>query len=315
MLIKRIFNYTLVYLFLLFVSFSSLQADTSIYGRLDLAISNIETIDKGSSAEIKSLASRVGFKGSQIFDNGLAVIYQYELEVDAIDWDPAFKQRNSFIGLKGAFGKFIIGMHDTPVKNAARNIDLFNDTSADIKKILWGENRSKKIVQWSSPKVRGFTFNLMGIFEKDEALSLSLDWNGKFDGNKARFSLAYDSEVPQKGYFFDTTRISAAIPLGKLLTFGVIWQESEDTSGKFDDDGYILSLKAKMSEKAAMKLMYGESDMIKSGSEVMALGFDYKIIKPFKIYINYIEKDFANSLKVSEELMFGFQYKFNFGLF
>ena len=74
----------LVYLFLLFVSFSSLQADTSIYGRLDLAISNIETIDKGSSTEIKSLASRVGFKGSQIFDNGLAVIYQYELEVDVV---------------------------------------------------------------------------------------------------------------------------------------------------------------------------------------------------------------------------------------
>ena len=167
MLIKRIFNYTLVYLFLLFVSFSSLQADTSIYGRLDLAISNIETIDKGSSAEIKSLASRVGFKGSQIFDNGLAVIYQYELEVDAIDWDPAFKQRNSFIGLKGAFGKFIIGMHDTPVKNAARNIDLFNDTSADIKKILWGENRNKKIVNKKDYKLQIYLMELKSPLKFD----------------------------------------------------------------------------------------------------------------------------------------------------
>ena len=314
MLIKRILNYILIYIFLPFFSFSIAQADSSIYGHLDLAFSNIDTIDKGSASEIKSLASRTGFKGSQIFDNGLALIYQYELEVDPIDWDPAFKQRNSFIGLKGAFGKFIIGIHDTPLKNVARNIDLFNDTSADIKKIMWGENRSKKIVQWSSPRVRGFTINLMAIFEKEEALSLSLDWVGKFNGNKARFSLAYDSEVPQKGYFFDTIRISAVIPLGKPLTLGVIWQESEDTTGKFDDDGYILSLKAKISEKSAMKLMYGESDMIKSGSEVMAVGFDYKIAKPLSIYINYIEKDFTNSLKVSEEFMFGFQYKFDFGL-
>ena len=68
-------------------------------------------------------------------------------------------------------------MHDTPTKKAQGKIDLFNDTAGDIKNILWGENRSKKIIQWSSPKVNGFTLNVMGIVEKadEEAFSVSLD--------------------------------------------------------------------------------------------------------------------------------------------
>ena len=67
-------------------------------------------------------------------------------------------------------------MHDTPVKIAQGKIDLFNDTAGDIKNILWGENRSRKIVQWSSPSLRGFQVNLMAIMEdeEDEAYSLSI---------------------------------------------------------------------------------------------------------------------------------------------
>ena len=304
------------FIFLLIIS-SSIQANQEIYGRLDIAISNINKGKQSSKSEIKSHASRIGFKGSEIFDNGLSAIFQYELQNDPIDWDPAFKQRNSFVGLKGAFGKFIVGMHDTPVKIAQGKIDLFNDTAGDIKNILWGENRSRKIVQWSSPSLRGFEVNLMAIMEdeEDEAYSLSINWSGNFVGNKAKFSLAFDSEVPQKGYFFDTTRFSASIPLGKPSTLGVIWQESEDTTGKFDDDGYIISLKSKLREKLSLKLMYGESDMIKSGGELIGFGFDYKIAKPLKLYVNYVEKNFDDIGKSSEEIMFGIQYKFDFGLF
>ena len=36
--------------------------------------------------------------------------------------------------------------------------------------------------------------------------------------------------------------------------------------------------------------MYGESDMIKSGGELIGFGFDYKVAKPLKLYVNYVEK-------------------------
>ena len=310
-------NFLSIFFFLSLLIFSSVQANPSIYGRFDIAVSNVDNANKGSNSDVKSHASRIGIKGSQIFDNGLSIIYQYEWQTDPIDGDPTFKQRNSFIGLKSAFGEFIVGMYDTPVKKAQGKIDLFNDTAGDIKNILWGENRSKKIVQWSSPSLSGFKINLMAIMEdeEDEAFSLSIDWSTNLVGNQAKFSLAFDSEVPQKGYFFDTTRFSASIPLGKPTTLGIIWQESEDITGTFDDDGYIVSLKSKLMNKLSLKLMYGESDMIKSGGELIGVGFDYKIVKPLKLYVNYVEKNFNDIEKSSEELMFGIQYKFDFGLF
>ena len=33
------------------------------------------------------------------------------------------------VGLKGAFGKVFMGMHDTPTKKAQGKVDLFNDTT------------------------------------------------------------------------------------------------------------------------------------------------------------------------------------------
>ena len=72
---------------------------------------------------------------------------------------------------------------------------------------------------------------------------------------------------------------------------------------------------SKLREKLSLKLMYGESDMIKSGGELIGFGFDYKIAKPLKLYVNYVEKNFDDIGKSSEEIMFGIQYKFDFGLF
>ena len=291
-------------------------AKSSIYGRLDIALSSEDT-SSGSYTDVKSHASRVGVKGSQTFDNGLAAIYKYEYQTDPIDGDPTFKQRISYVGLKGAFGKVFMGMHDTPTKKAQGKVDLFNDTAGDIKNIIWGENRSKKVIQWSSPKANGFTVNVMAIMEKadEEGFSVSAEWKGKIAGNKAFFALAFDSEVPQKGYFFDTTRFAGTIPLGKPVTLGFIWQESEDTTGKYDDDGYVVSLKMKMSKKAAFKVMYGESDMVKAGGELTGIGFDYKVAKPLKLYLNYVDKSFADSSKESEHIMAGIQYKFSFDMF
>ena len=91
--------------------------------------------------------------------------------------------------------------------------------------------------------------------------------------------------------------------------------ESEDTTGKYDDDGYVISLKMKISEKITLKAMYSESDMVKAGGELTGIGFDYKIAKPLKVYLNYVDKSFNDPSKASEHIMAGIQYKFSFDLF
>ena len=309
------FSSRFLIVFLLLISSVPVYASSSIYGRLDLAVSN-DNKANGTITDVRSHASRVGIKGSQIFDSGMVVIYQYEWQVDPVDGDPTFSQRNSYLGLRGAFGQFLLGMHDTPLKNAQGKVDLFNDTAGDIKNILWGDNRSRKVIQWSSPKIRGFTVNVMTILEEsdEEAFSTSFEWNGKIGGNKAQFALAFDSEVPQKGYFFDTIRIGTTMPLGESVSLGLIWQDSEDTTAKYNDDGYVVSLKSKISKKTILKLMYGKSDMVKHGGELIGIGVDYKLAKPLKLYLNYVDKSYTDTSKDSEHIMFGIQYKFSFDM-
>ena len=43
-------------------------------------------------------------------------------------------------------------MHDTPVKQSQAKIDLFNDTSGDIKNILWVKTGVKKLFNGQHPR-------------------------------------------------------------------------------------------------------------------------------------------------------------------
>lgn len=303
-------------IFSLGITLTDATASSGLYGSLDIAVSRNNIAAKSSVTDIANHASLIGIEGDKIFDNGISAIYKYEWQVDPIDRDPTFIQRNSYVGLKSAFGAVIIGKHDTPVKQSQGSIDLFNDTAGDIRNILWGENRSKKIVQWTSPKANGFTVSTMLVLEKgEEALSTNLIWRGRIGGNKANFSTGFDFKVPQNGYLFDTKRVAAAIPLGRHATLGVIWQESANTTGRYNDDGYVVSLKMEMSNKATFKVMHGESGMVKAGGELTGVGFDYKIAKPLKLYLNYIDKSYADLSEESEHIMAGFQYKFSLDMF
>jgi len=48
----------------------------------------------------------------------------------------AITVRNSYVGLKGSFGSFLVGRHDTPLKASTSKLDLFDDTMADYQGTL-----------------------------------------------------------------------------------------------------------------------------------------------------------------------------------
>ena len=110
-----------------------------------------------------SNASRLGIKGAMDFGEGIEAIYQAEYEVDPVDGtadeskDRTFKQRNSFVGLKGSMGTIFLGTHDTATKRSLKKIDLFNDLAGDIKNIFQGENRMSDLVGYKTPKMNGFS--------------------------------------------------------------------------------------------------------------------------------------------------------------
>jgi predicted porin len=111
-----------------------------------------------------SRANRVGVKGSEDLGGGLKAIYQVEFGVNLSDTNDnvisnadAITMRNSFVGLAGGFGTFLVGRHDTPHKISTGKLDLFTDTMADYNGTVGFQDiRADNAIAYISPSWAGF---------------------------------------------------------------------------------------------------------------------------------------------------------------
>jgi predicted porin len=111
-------------------------------------------------------ANRVGVKGSEDLGNGLKAIYQIELGVSMSDsantpvsGNEQITMRNTFVGLAGGWGTFLLGRHDTPLKISTGPLDLFADTLADYNNTVGFQDlRADNVIAYISPSFSGFTF-------------------------------------------------------------------------------------------------------------------------------------------------------------
>jgi predicted porin len=122
---------------------------------------------KGWDLNANARSNRIGVKGSEDLGGGLKAIYQVELGVyltdqngRIADGEPGYiKFRNSFVGLAGDWGTFLVGRHDTPEKIATAKLDLFADTLADYNNTLgFADVRADNTVTYISPSFSGFQF-------------------------------------------------------------------------------------------------------------------------------------------------------------
>jgi predicted porin len=114
----------------------------------------------------ESRANRVGVKGSEDLGNGLKAIYQVEFGVQLADTNgnvasggDNVTMRNSFVGLAGDWGTFLVGRHDTPLKISTGKLDLFADTMADYNGTVgFDDLRTDNTIAYISPSWGGFSF-------------------------------------------------------------------------------------------------------------------------------------------------------------
>ena len=220
---------------LLLVPVLYLQSEEpTVYGKLWISVESQDTAS-GTEVDMVSNASRLGIKGSMDFGEGIEAIYQAEYEIDPVDGtadeskDRTFKQRNSFVGLKGSVGTIFLGKHDTATKKSQKKIDLFNDLAGDIKNILQGENRMSDLVGYTTPKINGFsaTFNAIKGTEGlgDDSIGDSTSTSISYDSENFYIALAFDSEL--KGY--DSRRLTLQIPFNRSQ-LGIMFQDSKKLS-------------------------------------------------------------------------------------
>lgn len=161
------------------------MADAVLYGKLNVGINYVDQ-DNGfegwglsDNRAVRPLvspfittpqgpANRIGVKGSEDLGNGLKAIYQVEFGVSISDSNnyatnsggsETLTMRNSFVGLAGDWGTFLMGRHDTPLKISTGPLDLFADTLADYNNTVGFQDiRADNAIAYISPSFSGFTF-------------------------------------------------------------------------------------------------------------------------------------------------------------
>ena len=300
---------------LLLVPVLYLQSEEpTVYGKLWISVESQDTAS-GTEVDMVSNASRLGIKGSMDFGEGIEAIYQAEYEVDPVDGtadeskDRTFKQRNSFVGLKGSMGTIFLGKHDTATKKSQKKIDLFNDLAGDIKNILQGENRMSDLVGYTTPKINGFsaTFNAIKGTEGlgDDSIGDSTSTSFSYDSENFYIALALDSEL--KGY--DSTRLTLQIPFNRSQ-LGIMLQDSEKLSTGVEEDGYVISFSQKVGDQGTLKFQQAESDMKLDSGKQFSFGYDYKLSNKAKAFFFFTDLSGDNTSKEKEITGIGFEYKF-----
>ena len=141
------------------LSFSAF-ADVDVYGKANVSAQSSDD-GEGSFSEIKSNASRIGFKGSENISDGLEAIYKFEFQVNVSDDSKdTVTSRNQYVGLKGGFGQLVIGRNDTALKQSQGKLDLFDNLEGDIKNLFKGENRLSDTITYSSKDLSGLQLTL-----------------------------------------------------------------------------------------------------------------------------------------------------------
>ena len=112
--------------------------------------------------------SRIGIRGSEALSPDLKVIYQIEFGVPLAhtdNWvearkDTSLYMRDTWLGLSSnAWGNFLVGRHDTPLKLSTLPLDLFHDTLADYRYTVGFEDiRGDNSLFYLSPSLWGLRF-------------------------------------------------------------------------------------------------------------------------------------------------------------
>ena len=279
-------------------SLASGPIDGKVYGKANLSVVNQ---DFGSYDEwtLNSNASRLGLKGKTEISDGLEIVYQaeYEICIDSGDCKgQTFKQRNTFVGIKGGFGMVLVGKHDSPTKLAAGKVDLFNDLEGDIKNAFEGENRLSNIIAYTSPTMNGFTTTLAMIpgegadvdqdGQDDTGLSDGLSYSVNYTKDSIYLAIAGDQDIDKQ----DLLRFVAQYQID-ALKLGVMYQQNEDNLGTKDESGYFVSAAYKLDKNITLKAQYGaiEDDIDGDEEQTLSLGADYMLGKRTKLFAFYTD--------------------------
>lgn len=290
------------------------QADTVVYGKVHVSIDvpDSDTTGQADDTNIQTNSSRLGVKGSEDLGNGLSAIYKYEWRVDVTEEDNNMFDgaRNAYLGLKGGWGTFLAGRHDTPMKDVSRAYDLFGDQVGDSRNVLAGgfDPRWANSLRYMTPKMGGFSAEVQYSTDtgdngsnNDNNDADGVSANVRFDGGMFDVMAAYEVNNRAGTIAAGTTDDTSAFRIGGGLNFDAfrvvaMWQSNSDESfvGGRDRDMYGIGGSMKFGNNVVKAQWYTADDAdgaANSGADMWAIGLDHKLSKRTTAYAAYAAVD------------------------
>ena len=265
-------------------------ANADVYGKAHASYTFNSGDDSTDNVTIASNASRLGVKGSEDIGGGMKAFYKMEFQVDIANGG-GFTGRNQYVGLAGSMGQFRIGRHDTPLKMVQGKFDQFNDTIADMKAMVDGEDRLDNVLALISPKMGGMQAMIALVPGEDNGNTVVDADNGVADGISAAFT--YDAKnlfvslANNSGDLVDDqTRLVATFKMDDMQ-FGGLYSTTD--FGTNDDQVSMgLSFGMKVSDAGKVKFQFIDAaDMagVAGADETrMDVGYDHKMSKRTSVY-------------------------------
>jgi predicted porin len=301
-------------------------ADAVVYGKFHTSIDQIDNNTNVDNWQVNGRASRLGFKGSEDLGNGLKAIYQIEVNVNSDGGGTGQSggssglnsQRNTFVGLSGGWGTFLVGKHDTPAKMAfyASGNELLGDSAIDLNLSnsltpvkndtapigVFSEYRANNAIAYVSPNFSGFSVaaavipgeNNTALGEGD-GIADHYSLAAMYKGGGLKASLAY-----QETEAFDETQ--ETLQGGASYSFGMFQVGAfyEDTANfafvtNQDYEAWAITGKVNFGNNA-VSLVYTDSELDNDyESQGWGLAADHSFSKRTKVYAAYAmdERDLA----------------------
>jgi len=283
------------------------MADATVYGKVHLSIDSLDNGASGSVASggtdnsgiyVSSNSSRLGIKGSEDLGNGLSAIYKYEMSTDYSSKNLA-GDRNAYLGLKGGFGTFLAGRHDTPFKTIGRKNDLFGDTIADSRNLTndgGNDARATDVLVYAN---QFGAVDLAAAYVPDDGTVDAGGYSVSLGFAQGPLGVAVATQSTNKGSFTPVdksataSRLTASYKMGSAAIHALYQQETA-MGGADGADGDTWGLGASFkSGMNTFKLQYFDrSNDVASGApkddgNMVALGVDHSMSKMTKVYAVY----------------------------
>jgi len=281
----------------------------NVYGKLHLSIDQSDTdgLVTTDGTSVSSNSSRLGFKG-ELPAGALKFVYQVESEVFYDEAGGKLANRNTYAGLKGDFGKFIVGNYDTPFKTVASKWGVFGDSVGERRSVLGAgyskgnqlNERAQNSMMYEM-KTKSLKFQALYAVDPESGSDGLVDNSKK---NVLSLGLIYKAgpvwigvaqetwEGHSKIENGDALRLGAKFKVSSNVQLGLIYESIDSESvNEWKRDAYGFNAKFKLNKATDIRAQYiavddadGTTD---TGATKMSLGLFHKLDKKAQVYVAY----------------------------